>query len=43
MGDGLESRCVGRVSGADRALTCRAKNISIKLPSFIKLAFQFIS
>jgi len=45
MGGGLESRCVGRVCGADGAApeTCRAKNTSIKLPSCIKLAFHFIS
>jgi len=48
MGGGLDSRCVGRVYGADGAVrhvpeTCRAKNTSIKLPSFIKLAFHFIS
>ena len=55
MGGGLESHCVGRVYGADGAFarhhphrayapeTYRAKNASIKLPSFIKLAFQFIS
>jgi len=56
MGGGLESRCVGRVYGADGAVhgtictvhtyvpeTCGAKNISIKLPSFIKLAFHIIS
>jgi len=47
MGGGLESRCVGRVYGADGAVrrheTCRAKNTSIKLPSCIKLAFIFIS
>jgi len=46
MGGGLESRCVGRVYGADGAVrrttlpeTCRVKNTSIKLPSSIKLAF----
>jgi len=47
MGGGLESRCVGRVYGADGAVhgteTCRAKNTSIKLPSCIKLTFHFIS
>ena len=50
MGGGLESRCVGRVCGADGAVraayvpeTCRAKNISIKLPCCIKLAFHIIS
>jgi len=49
MGDGLESRCVGRVYGADGAVrpyvpeTCRAKYILIKLPFCIKLAFQVIS
>jgi len=53
MGGGLESRCVGRVYGADGARhhddgrmypkTCRAKNTSIKLPSCIKLAFHFIT
>jgi len=41
MGGGLESRCVGRVYGADG--TCRAKNISIKLPLCIKLAVHIIS
>jgi len=53
MGGGLESRCVGRVYGADGAPytrptqrayvpeTCRAKNI--KLPCCIKLPFHFIS
>jgi len=40
MGGGLESRCVGRVYGADGAV--RAKNISIKLPCCIKLAFHII-
>ena len=41
---GLESRCVGRVYGADSAVhgTIR-KNTSIKFPSCIKLAFQVIS
>jgi len=52
MGGVLESRCVGRVYGADGAIrtvcayvpdTCRAKNTSIKLPCCIKLAFQIIS
>ena len=43
MGGGLESRCVGRVYGADGAETCRAKNTSVKLPCCIKLAFHFIS
>ena len=50
MGGGLESRCVGRVYGADVAVrlayipeTCRAKNISIKLPCCIKLVFHIIS
>ena len=47
MGGGLDSRCVGRVYGADgavrrRTVTCRAKNTSIKLPCCIKLAFQVI-
>jgi len=42
MGGSLESRCVGRVHGADGAVR-RAKNTSIKLPSCIKLAFHFIS
>ena len=51
MGGGLESSCVGRVYGADGAVhhphrTCthdlRAKNISINLPSYIKLAFHII-
>jgi len=39
MGGGLESRCVGRVYGADGAV----HGTSIKLPSCIKLAFHFIS
>jgi len=50
MGGGLESRCEGRVYGADGAVprayvpeTCRAKNTSIKLPRCIKLTFHFIS
>ena len=54
MDGGLESRCVGRVYGADGAVpcswrwayvpeTCRAKNTLIKLPCGIKLAFQIIS
>jgi len=52
MGVGLESRCVGRVYGADGvpcdssayvSETRRAKNISIKLPCCIKLAFHIIS
>jgi len=47
MGGGLESRCVGRVYGANGAVrlheTCRSKNTSIKLPTCIKLAFHFIS
>jgi len=38
MGGGLESRCVGRVYGADGAV----RHTSIKLPSCIKLAFHFI-
>ena len=44
MDGGLESRCVGRVCGAVGAVpeTCRAKNISIKLPCCIKLAFHII-
>jgi len=51
MGGGLESRCVVRAYGADGAVpapsayipeTCRAKNTSIKLLSFIKLAFHFV-
>jgi hypothetical protein len=42
MGGGLESRSVGRVYGAVPE-TCRDKNTSIKLPSYIKLAFHFIS
>ena len=37
MGGVLESRCVGRVCGADVA-----KNTSIKLPCCIKGAFQII-
>jgi len=41
MGGGLDSRCVGRVCGADGAV--RAKNTLIKLPCCIKLAFQDIS
>ena len=40
MGGGLESRCVGRVYGADGAV---AKNTWIKLRSCVKLAFHFIS
>ena len=50
MGGGLESRCVGRVCGADGAVhhvcvpeTCRAKNTLIKSPCYINLAFQIIS
>jgi len=46
MGGGLESRCVGRVYGADGAahhLHCRAKNTPIKLPCCINLAFHIIS
>ena len=47
MGGGLESRCVGRVCGADGAVllheTCRAKNTLIKLLCCIKLALQDIS
>jgi len=51
IGGGLESRCVDRVYGADGARhhphrtheTCRAKNILLKLPSCIKLAFHIIS
>ena len=50
MGGGLDSRCVGRVYGADVAVrwayvpeTCRAKNISIKLLCYIKLVFHIIS
>ena len=47
IGGGLESRCFGRVYGADgavrrRRVTCRAKNTLIKLPCCIKLAFQVI-
>ena len=45
MGGGLESRSVGRVYGADGAVseTCRAKNTPTKLPCCIKLAFHFIT
>ena len=51
MGGSLESRCVGRVCGADVAVrrtayvpeTCRDENTLIKLPCCIKLAFQIIS
>ena len=41
MGGDLESRCVGRVYGADGAVHY-LHNTSIKLPSCIKLAFHFI-
>ena len=37
MSGGLESRCVGRVYGADGAV------LSTKLPCCIKLAFHIIS
>jgi len=40
MGGGLERRCVGRVYVPE---TCRDKNTLIKLPCFIKLAFQITS
>jgi hypothetical protein len=50
MGGGLDSRCVGRVYGADNAVRwayvpekCRAKNASMKLPCCIKLEFYVIS
>jgi len=48
MDGGLESRCVGRVYGADGAVygtnrTCRAKNTSIKLLCCINLPLHFIS
>ena len=48
MGGGLESRCVGRVCGADGAVRLapekfRAANTSIKSPCLFKLAFQIIS
>ena len=44
VGGGLESRCVGRVYGADGAVRRHhPHSTSIKLPSCIKFAFHFIS
>ena len=44
MGGGLESRCVGRVYGADGAVHAPStKNKLVKLACCIKLAFQVIS